>query len=358
ETFLGYPLRIFTAQLVGDGLAAAGYASIGVDTILIFENGISKVDLPCSGVQSLWAGTLFFLAATWLEEKKIGFRWLLSIGVFGLLLIGVNTLRVAILVTVGEALGFHFAAELLHIPLGILGFVAACAVAMAMLRYFVPRNNQSEEPVTIYKPSSSTITNPLNRAVLLILLFLFAVWVYTAKPVIGLNAEVESPTFPENLELIHEPLKPDEAAWLIEDGAEWAERYRFTWQSADGPRTGTMILISSRTWRAHHKPERCFEVYGLDVNDSGTHLVTPSMPIRQVNLAVPQGEQSYRAVYWFQSADTITDDYGSRLWADVTQPNTRWMLVSVLFDENYPADDAGTESFYLAMQTAVETHLE
>ncbi|MEM8860126.1 MAG: archaeosortase/exosortase family protein, partial [Chloroflexota bacterium] len=171
ETFLGYPLRIFTAQLVGDGLAAAGYASIGVDTILIFENGISKVDLPCSGVQSLWAGTLFFLAATWLEEKKIGFRWLLSIGVFGLVLIGANTLRVAILVTVGEALGFHFAAELLHIPLGILGFVAACAVAMVMLRYFVPRNNQSAESVTIDKPSSSIITNPLNRALLLILLF-------------------------------------------------------------------------------------------------------------------------------------------------------------------------------------------
>ncbi|HUM68060.1 MAG TPA: archaeosortase/exosortase family protein, partial [Chloroflexota bacterium] len=50
QTFVGYPMRILTAELVRQGLTAVGVQSIGVDTILIFENGVSQVDLPCSGV--------------------------------------------------------------------------------------------------------------------------------------------------------------------------------------------------------------------------------------------------------------------------------------------------------------------
>ncbi|MCZ7572164.1 MAG: archaeosortase/exosortase family protein [Ardenticatenaceae bacterium] len=64
QTFVGYPMRILTAAIVRDGLAAAGIGSIGIDTILVLENGVSQVDLPCRGVKSLWTGMLFLLAAT------------------------------------------------------------------------------------------------------------------------------------------------------------------------------------------------------------------------------------------------------------------------------------------------------
>src|SRR3990172_6472808 len=56
ETFVGYPVRLLTARIVRDGLAAIGYPALGVETILVFENGVSQVDLPCSGVKSLWTG--------------------------------------------------------------------------------------------------------------------------------------------------------------------------------------------------------------------------------------------------------------------------------------------------------------
>ena len=35
QTFIGYPMRIFTAELVRDGLAMFGVTSAGVDTILV-----------------------------------------------------------------------------------------------------------------------------------------------------------------------------------------------------------------------------------------------------------------------------------------------------------------------------------
>ncbi len=359
ETFLGYPLRIATATFVGDALARAGFASIGVDTILIFENGVSKVDLPCSGVQSLWTGALFFLAATWLEEKKLGIRWILALGFFAVALIVANTFRVAVLVTVGEALGWHLTAQMLHLPLGVLGFVAACAFALGLLRYFVPTKSINHEGDP--QSNNTFYTAPQGRSHLphfaLLPLILFAGLVYSAKPITGLTAEPVPFQYHQQLELKAEPLKPDEEAWLTKDGADSAERMHFTWHSEHGTRTGSMILISSRSWRAHHRPERCFEVYGLDVNDSGTHLVNLSMPIRQVSLGNENDSATYQAVYWFQSADTVTDDYGSRMWADVTQPHTRWILVSVLFNETYSADDLAVQEFYLAMNETVANNL-
>jgi exosortase O len=119
QTFVGYPLRIFTAALVRDGLAAAGVTSIGIDTILVFENGVSQVDLPCSGVKSLWTGMLFLLAATWLERRPLNLRWLLLALGFAVLLIIANLMRVGILAAVGPVAGWPLLAEMLHVPLSV-----------------------------------------------------------------------------------------------------------------------------------------------------------------------------------------------------------------------------------------------
>lgn len=360
ETFLGYPLRIATAKLVGDMLAAAGFTSIGVDTILIFENGISKVDLPCSGVQSLWTGSLFFLTASWLEDKKIGFRWLIVFTLFAIMLIVANTMRVAILVTVGEALGWHLLAEMLHVPLGVLGFIGACVAALYLMRRFV-RTNTNNDHVSASSDLPADKKSAINKTTfnfgLVLLTICVSALLYVAKPISVFADNPTSFTFADQLTLTEIPLTPDIKAWLTRDGAESADRYRFEWHSEHGTRTGSMILISSRSWRAHHQPERCFEVYGLDVQDNGTHLVNHSMPIRQVDLADPAGEVDYTAAYWFQSADTITDDYGSRMWSDLSAPNTRWMLVTVLFDEGYPADDPAIQEFYLEMNKTVALDL-
>ncbi|MGB2773546.1 MAG: archaeosortase/exosortase family protein, partial [Anaerolineae bacterium] len=137
QTFIGYPMRIVTAAIVRDGLAAVGVHTVGVDTILVFENGISQVDIPCSGVKSLWSGMMFLLAATWIRHKPINLRWLLVAGVFGGLLFAANLARVAALVVVGPVAGWPLLAEMLHLPLGVLGFVAACAAAVALLDRWV-----------------------------------------------------------------------------------------------------------------------------------------------------------------------------------------------------------------------------
>lgn len=77
------------------------------------------------------------MAATWIEERPLNLRWLLSASLFVGLLAAADLARVGLLVTVGQA-GLHLAAELIHVPLGVLGFVACCAAAVLLLRLQPP----------------------------------------------------------------------------------------------------------------------------------------------------------------------------------------------------------------------------
>lgn len=347
QTFVGYPMRIATAAVVRDGLSALGVASVGIDTILVFENGVSHVDLPCSGVKSLWTGTLFLIAATWIERKPIRWPWLLTAGLFAGLLFAVNTMRVAVLILVGEVQGWRLWAEMLHVPLGVIGFVAACGAAVWLLSL------QSSRTTLLL---NDTAERPMQQPAWLLPALLVAVVVmallYTPRPQQGLAQAPMPLAFPAELATQPLPLKPDELAWLQRDGAESATRLRFTWRD----QSGTMILITSRTWRAHHRPERCFEVYGLSINDSRTHLVSSAFPVRIVALG-EGGTNLASATYWFQSAERTTDEYATRIWADLAPQRDRWVLVSIVFDGTVDPNDADVRDFYTTLHDTVAQNL-
>jgi exosortase O len=150
------------------------------------------------------------------------------------------------------------------------------------------------------------------------------------------------------------PLKPDEIDWLTRGGAQSADRRRFEWRGI----TGSMILITSQTWRAHHRPERCFEVYGLSLDDSHTYLITPEFPLRFVSLSYGDGRGSLSATYWFQSVDRTTDDYATRIWADLASERDRWVLVTILFDGVHDPSTADLQAFFSALHAGVAHSLE
>lgn len=354
QTFIGYPLRIFTATLVRDGLAAAGVTSVGVDTILVFENGVSQVDLPCSGVKSLWTGMLFLLAATWLERRPLNLRWLLLALGFTACLIIANFIRVGVLVAAGPVAGWPLLAEMLHVPLGVLGFVAACTAAVWSLRLSPKKQEFRDESFSTLHVQATRPSQPAWLGPALVVAILTMGLVYTPRPQTGSSQSLRSWEFPAGLTTSLMPLKPDEMAWLTRDGAESVERRRFEWRGL----TGSMILITSSTWRAHHRPERCFEVYGLSLEDSSTYLVKPSFPVRFVSLGNGAHAGLLSAAYWFQSADHTTDDYGARIWADLAPQRERWVLVSVLFDNVTEPETAQVQTFYLALHEAVAHYLE
>lgn len=173
--------------------------------------------------------------------------------------------------------------------------------------------------------------------------------IYTPRPQTGLTQSPPAWEFPAGLVTEPMPLKPDEVEWLTRDGAASADRRRFEWRGI----TGSMILISSTTWRAQHRPERCFEVYGLSLDDSRTYLVAPNFPVRFVSLSDGEGHVRSSATYWLQSADRTTDDYGTRIWADLAPRRQRWVLVTILFDGAYDPHSTDIQAFYTALHAAV-----
>ena len=342
QTFVGYPLRIATARVVEQGLAAAGVGSVSVDTILVFENGVSNVDLPCSGVQSLWTGALFLLAATWMERRSLNGRWLAVAALFAALLLVANLARVAILISAGPVLGWELLAQMLHVPLGVLGFGAACAAAVVLLRR-IPRNVPQQRANGYAAKRPGWLAPALVGFIFIISFF------YVERPASGMTSEAIGWKWPDALATEPMPLKADEREWLVRDGAEAADRRRFQL----GELSGSMILISSRTWRAHHRPERCFEVYGLNLEESRTVLTDSQQPLRFVSLGRPREQAQLTAVYWFQSANQITDDYATRIWADLAPQRERWVLVSVVLDQPVESYDPDLRRLVELLQQSV-----
>lgn len=123
-----------TAQVVEQLLSMLHVGAISSYDIIVLENGIAHVDVPCSGIKTLLVGTLFLLAATWLERRKLSLRWV-AVGAANLLmLVSANTARVAALVLVYEVFKQPKIAEIIHVTLGIIGLVCACFVTWLMLQ--------------------------------------------------------------------------------------------------------------------------------------------------------------------------------------------------------------------------------
>ena len=365
DVFIGYPMRIATAGLVRDGLAAAGIGSVGIDTILVFENGISQVDLPCSGVKSLWTGMLFYIAATWVERRRFNLRWVLAALIFVGLLFAANLARVATLITVGEVLGQRLIAELLHVPLGVLGFAVACAAVVLLLRWFQRFGSLSVQSVSSV---ASVDASPLHQApatpwvqpVLLIALLALNVLNSPRPSLASTAAAVAQPTWslPTELNATTVQLRPGELDWLIRDGADSVERLRFDWRGI----TGSMLLVPSRNWRAHHHPERCFENYGLLVENAQTVLIDAEatgqpLPVRSLTLTNGKPGGQLSATYWFQSPTRASDDYGTRLWAAFSLKPEPWVLVSILFDARRDPNSVEVAALHLALRDSVQAHL-
>lgn len=384
DTFVGYPARLFTARWVASILGGAGIAAVDAETILHFETGVAHVDLPCSGVRSLWAGGLLLLAATWIEGRRIGARWLAVAGIFSALLLLANTGRVLALVVVGEVWRQPVFAEMLHVPLGVLGFGVAGGVGVWLLRRVVPAHaselgesreaiesgasswsGESSDPSDPRNSMQSGVSSrigdlgdssavptprtprPLLRPALLAAIAICAMAVKSRPPAV--MADPIELSWPAGLAVSPAPLTADELNWLARDGAESAQRVRFTWRET----SGSLIVVTSSTWRGQHLPERCLEVRGLPIDDNALRLVAPDFPVRRVAL----GGGMATAVYWFQSPSRVTDDYAQRMWADVGSGRERWALVTVLFDGDIDVNRPDPEALLVALQGAVGAHL-
>lgn len=358
---LGFPARVLTAQAVAQTLSDFHLSATSSHDIIVMENGIAQVDLPCSGMKSLWTGTVFLLGVTWLESRQLGFRWLLVAIASMFFLILANIVRVFTLVVVIEVWQQRQTAEILHLPLGVMGFVFASAITWMLLQKVprhVPHNPLQSLPVvqksnvhqSNQKPKVEQKNQNLNKNLN---------WLLISVITLGIMGQFQPPqsdaiTFQSiNLppEIITEKLNltPAEEKFFDTPANPLVQKVDFKSDNI----SGSMLMVASDTWQAHHPPELCFLGNGFKVDKMESKLINDSINARWLSLQ--NGKLS--ATYWFQSSQKTTDDFVSRIWDYVAQRSKTWVLVSVLFDKSQSPDSQEIQDFAQAVHQAINQNL-
>ena len=340
---LGFPVRVITAHAVAQTLADFHLSAASSHDIIVMENGIAQVDLPCSGMKSLWTGTIFLLGATLLEKRKLGWRWLLVAIANLFWLVVANILRVFTLVVLIEVVQQRQLAEVLHLPLGIMGFVLASAITWVLLQK-VPRYTdiKSDLKPQQWQPSSLNF-KWLILAVMAIGLF------GQINPNQSETANVQNLRLPSTIITENLPLTKTETNFFDNPANPLVQKLRFQSEHL----SGSMLMVASNSWQAHHPPELCFLGNGFKVNSMNSQVLNNEINARWLNLQ----DGSLSATYWFQSAHSTTDDFVARIWDHLTQHQKTWVLVSVLFDSPEQPNDAEIKNFTQTIYQSIDQEL-
>lgn len=353
DAFVGFPLRVATARCVHDMLALLHIRSTSAESILVLENGVAHVDLPCSGVKSLWSGAIFYFAATWLFQRRMGLVWLLFGSAFAIVLLCANAVRVFILILLLFVAKQPELAQRMHVPLGMIGFLAACTIAVLLLRRVPARSSE------ITRSSSNDGGPPLHPR----LLFIFAAGLFVLsllQPRAARHPPTPQPTqlaplqLPIDLTLDELPLTAGEQSLYFQHGGVLARKWRF----AQGAQTGSLLLVMSRSFRAHHPPEVCLAASGLRVDGMRRVRVeaTSAAPFSVRMLGIESGARA--AFYWFQSRERTTDSLLTRTLDDIRHRRQAWVLVAVLFDGPQDAEGASVQALLGRLHQAVAKLLQ
>ena len=328
STGVGAPARIFTAQIVEWILHSWQISAISAGDVIVLETGVAYVDVPCSGLKSMWTGTLFLLAATWLEGRQIGLRWLVvGLANLGFLAIA-NIGRVLMLTLLTHVLHQSAWAEILHVPLGLSGFIMASLLTSGLLRWVPKTGMQPRAEARLEAaPIALNWRSLLGLAGLLLVLAIVPV-PQSDRAIAPLDLSRLEWAAPMQTQTLS--LNPQEQQFFADYPGVTTRKQQFQY----GELTGTSVLVASPTWQAHHAPELCLTAIGYKIAPVVQRLITPKVTARLLSL--DGGTKS--AVYWFQSATRTTDDFFSRFGDEVLRRESSWTMVSMVFDRAVAPD--------------------
>jgi len=314
---LGFPVRVLTAHAVANTLANFNLSAVSSHDIILMENGIAQVDLPCSGMKSLWTGTVFLLGATWLERRQLGWRWLfVAIANLSFLVLA-NIIRVLTLVIIIEVWQQPQIAQILHLPLGIIGFIFASILAWIFLQK-VPRHLQEEsdlQKVKSHPPLTQPTPAPPKRGArrgnqksnlnwLLLVVITLGI-IGQIKPSQLSPISLDAIALPQSIVTENLQLTSAEANFFDNPANPLVQKLRFQSDQL----SGSMLMVASNSWQSHHPPELCFLGNGFKVDNMKSKLISNSIHARWLSLQ----DGNLSATYWFQSDQGTTDDFISRI---------------------------------------------
>lgn len=349
STGLGAPARVLTSHVVEFILKLWHIPAISTEDIILLDTGVAYVDSPCSGLKSMWTGTLFLLAATWLEGRQMGLRWLL-VGVANLGILAIaNTARIITLVVLTHVLHQPDLAKMMHMPLGLIGFVVASLITWGLLRW-VPRQRSvtyaedagSEEKQSKKKQSHRS---SLKATFIIIASILALTLIPHSQRITTYPLDLSKLQWSASIQTQPVELNRYEQKFFADYPGVTTQKQRFQFQGL----TGSVVLVASPTWQAHHAPELCLTAFGYHIDQMVGEALTPAVTGRWLTLN--NGQKT--SAYWFQSATRTTNDFFVRFWSEVFRKDSTWTLVSIIFDQSHSADEVAVQSFLTLIHDAL-----
>ena len=130
QFYLGFPLRVVTAEASAWLLTAAGFEAMRSGSAMTVDGTLVIVDAPCAGMHMAWAAWFTAsVAGAWLRIGPAPFAAQMSR--VGLVVIGANVLRNTILVALESrpaGLG-----DAWHEAAGLAAFALVCAATVALM---------------------------------------------------------------------------------------------------------------------------------------------------------------------------------------------------------------------------------
>jgi exosortase O len=334
-TYAGFTARALTAGVVTKLLGALGIEAVSSSTVLSLESGVAYVDAPCSGLMSLWTGALFFAATSFVYRVKLDLRWVLRASLFFAAILAANTARVFAIVLLASVLELPRAAAVLHQPIGVIGFLFACAFGFVLLR----RARVAEDTVAV-EPETSARFNPALLALPILILALLGARPDAVEKPIDLAVSLPFETAPVALSKAEEGL-------ISRVGESTLQKVRFD----AGELSGTALFFATDRFRAHHPPELCLASSGAKIDDIQELELGPHRRARL--LSIDGGTRT--ALYFYQSGEETTGDILGRIFSDVFSGSHRWVLVSILIDRPVAAGDPRLNDLFESFRRGVKS---
>jgi len=328
QTFLGFPLRVITAKLVSVLLGLFGADSFTETTVIVTENNASSVDLPCSGVKSLYTGAILMLFIYFLKKVRFSLRLIFVSFVYFFALIFFNFWRVYILVYIYDIAGAREVGDLVHVSLGIFGFLASGVILWFLSEKFLTKS------VKKGKRQQKKLGKKVKYFLILFLVFLtvfdFVYFSYLKK-----NTDIDFPKNEVQVSLDEFDLRKiefseKEKGFFINRDVEFSGKYEGETE------TGvpfSLLIVASNSWRTHHNPEICIQGMGYEIESSEMFQID-GIKVRKVNVDSGTGS----VIYWFTNREETLTDYSERIWHGIIDSTEEWILIEIGFGFGFDVD--------------------
>ncbi|KAF1056836.1 MAG: hypothetical protein GAK44_00073 [Pseudomonas delhiensis] len=315
QFFVGYPLRIVTAEVSAWLLRLGSWTVERQGSALLVDSQWVMVDAPCSGIQMAWVG--YFTACALAAWQRQPDRLLLHrLPLVGLLVLAGNILRNTLLVW-GESSASGLPGWV-HEAVGLLVFIGVCGMIFRVIgrRVF----SLSASLAATWPEASSRVTGSLLGALLLAMLW--PLLAPATTPSEAIRVTHEWPVQFEGRTLRPLALSPVEQRFAADFPGQLG---RFT----DGQRSIVLRQVLRPT-RKLHPAEDCFRALGYRIEQTQLRQRTGAQGLQRCFVVTRESMRMQVCDYIEDAAGQSFSDTSAWYWSALSGRSAGpWLAVTL-----------------------------